>query len=57
MDKLRRFLYENNKKSPVLVPRLINDMVTRHVIPLSNMTSLVECLKISARIMHEAISL
>lgn len=31
MEKIRRFLYENNKRSPVLVPRLIRDMVTRYV--------------------------
>ncbi|XP_068303052.1 uncharacterized protein [Pyrus communis] len=32
MEKIRRFLYENNKKSPVLVPRLIRDIVTRRVL-------------------------
>ncbi|GMH01191.1 hypothetical protein Nepgr_003030 [Nepenthes gracilis] len=31
MEKIRRFLYENNKKSPVLVPRVMQDMVTRMV--------------------------
>ncbi|KAG8638730.1 uncharacterized protein slr0889 [Manihot esculenta] len=32
MERIRRFLYENNKKSPVLVPRLLKDMVTRRVL-------------------------
>lgn len=32
MDKIRRFLYENNKKSPVLVPRVIQDKVSRRVL-------------------------
>lgn len=31
MEKIRRFLYENNKKTPVLVPRVIRDMVSRYV--------------------------
>lgn len=31
MEKLRRFLYENNKKTPVLVPRVVRDLVTRFV--------------------------
>lgn len=31
MEKIRRFLYENNKKS-VLVPRLMRDIVTRYVL-------------------------
>lgn len=30
MEKIRRFLYENNKKTPVLVPRVIRDMVGRY---------------------------
>ncbi|XP_059444199.1 uncharacterized protein LOC132176091 isoform X2 [Corylus avellana] len=29
MEKIRHFLYENNKKAPVLVPRVIRDMVGR----------------------------
>ncbi|KAJ9163855.1 hypothetical protein P3X46_023483 [Hevea brasiliensis] len=32
MERIRRFLYENNKKSPVLVPRVLKDMVTRRVL-------------------------
>ncbi|XP_024027078.1 uncharacterized protein LOC21390335 [Morus notabilis] len=32
MEKLRRFLYENNKKTPVLVPRVVRDLVTRRVL-------------------------
>ncbi|GAB2269718.1 hypothetical protein Dimus_004640 [Dionaea muscipula] len=32
MEKIRHFLHENNKKSPVLVPRVIRDMVTRRVL-------------------------
>ncbi|KHN14080.1 Hypothetical protein glysoja_033307 [Glycine soja] len=31
MQRIRKFLYENNKKSPVLVPRVIHDMVTRYI--------------------------
>lgn len=31
MDRIRRFLYENNKKSPVMVPRVIQ-VVTRRVL-------------------------
>lgn len=29
MDRIRHFLYENNKKSPFLVPRVMKDMVSR----------------------------
>ncbi|KAL9228423.1 hypothetical protein vseg_004008 [Gypsophila vaccaria] len=29
MDKIRRFLYENNKKSPVIVPRVMRDLISR----------------------------
>ncbi|XP_014505608.1 uncharacterized protein LOC106765480 [Vigna radiata var. radiata] len=32
MERIRKFLYENNKKTPVLVPRVIRDMVTRRVL-------------------------
>ncbi|KAI8543910.1 hypothetical protein RHMOL_Rhmol08G0254800 [Rhododendron molle] len=32
MERIRRFLYENNKKAPVKVPRVIRDMVTRRVL-------------------------
>ncbi|XP_027917269.1 uncharacterized protein LOC114176426 [Vigna unguiculata] len=32
MARIRKFLYENNKKTPVLVPRVIRDMVTRRVL-------------------------
>ncbi|KAL5543979.1 hypothetical protein UlMin_007763 [Ulmus minor] len=32
MEKIRHFLYENNKKSPVLVPRVVRDLVTRRVL-------------------------
>ena len=37
MERIRRFLYENNKKTPVLVPRVLQDLVTRqvHVVYLS----------------------
>lgn len=31
MERIRCFLYENNKKSPVLVPRVLRDMVTKLV--------------------------
>lgn len=29
MEKIRHFLYENNKKSPVIVPRVLRDTVTK----------------------------
>lgn len=29
MDRIRHFLYVNNKKSPVLVPRVMRNLVTR----------------------------
>ncbi|XP_062116029.1 uncharacterized protein LOC133830127 isoform X2 [Humulus lupulus] len=32
MEKIRRFLYESNKKTPVVVPRVLKDMVTRMVL-------------------------
>lgn len=32
MARIRHFLYQNNKKSPVRVPRVIRDMVTRRVL-------------------------
>ncbi|XP_062116033.1 uncharacterized protein LOC133830128 [Humulus lupulus] len=32
MEKIRRFLYESNKKTPVSVPRVVKDMVTRTVL-------------------------
>ncbi|KAK4368870.1 hypothetical protein RND71_012662 [Anisodus tanguticus] len=32
MNRIRRFLYENSKKSPVMVPRVIRDIVTRRVL-------------------------
>ncbi|KAL9235572.1 hypothetical protein vseg_010320 [Gypsophila vaccaria] len=32
MDKIRRFLYENNKKSPVIVPRVMKDLVSRRAL-------------------------
>lgn len=32
MDRIRCFLYENNKKSPVHVPRVIRGLVTRRVL-------------------------
>ncbi|KAM7272839.1 hypothetical protein ACFE04_027503 [Oxalis oulophora] len=37
MEKIRHFLYENNKKSPVAVPRVIRDMVTRRVLVMEYM--------------------
>ncbi|KAJ4837614.1 hypothetical protein Tsubulata_044299 [Turnera subulata] len=32
MERIRRFLYENNKKSPVMVPRVLRDLVSRRVL-------------------------
>ncbi|KAK9278702.1 hypothetical protein L1049_028277 [Liquidambar formosana] len=37
MERIRRFLYEKNKKSPVLVPRVMRDMVTRRVLVMEYM--------------------
>ncbi|MBA0790103.1 hypothetical protein Gohar_014770 [Gossypium harknessii] len=31
MERIRRFLYENNKKTPVLVPRVLQGLATRQV--------------------------
>jgi aarF domain-containing kinase len=33
MERIRQFLYENNKASPVIVPRVLKDMVSRYVCP------------------------
>jgi hypothetical protein len=30
MEKIRKFLYKINRRAPVLVPRVIRDMVTRY---------------------------
>ncbi|XP_021908897.1 uncharacterized aarF domain-containing protein kinase 1-like isoform X3 [Carica papaya] len=32
MERIRHFLYENNKKSPVMVPRVVPNLVTRRVL-------------------------
>ncbi|KAL0645908.1 hypothetical protein Bca4012_044199 [Brassica carinata] len=32
MERIRHFLYENNKKSPVIVPRALRDTVTKKVL-------------------------
>ncbi|XP_030542145.1 uncharacterized protein slr0889 [Rhodamnia argentea] len=32
MERIRRFLLENNKRSPVLVPRVVRNLVTRRVL-------------------------
>ncbi|CAA7037290.1 unnamed protein product [Microthlaspi erraticum] len=32
MEKIRRFLYDNNRKSPVLIPRVLPNLVTRRVL-------------------------
>ncbi|WRX17765.1 hypothetical protein QQP08_010252 [Theobroma cacao] len=32
MERIRHFLYKNNKKSPVLIPRALQDLVTRRVL-------------------------
>lgn len=37
MERIRRFLYKNNKKSSVLVPRVIQDLVTRRVLVMEYM--------------------
>ncbi|CAN1251539.1 Protein ACTIVITY OF BC1 COMPLEX KINASE 8, chloroplastic [Linum perenne] len=37
MHRIRSFLYGNSKKSPVLVPRVIKDMVTRRVLVMEYM--------------------
>jgi hypothetical protein len=38
MERIRQFLYENNKTSPVLVPRVLKDMVSRYVCPTTFIT-------------------
>ena len=35
MERIRKFLYESNKKTPVLVPRVIRNMVTRYMMQFS----------------------
>ncbi|KAE9602675.1 putative cadmium-transporting ATPase [Lupinus albus] len=37
MERIRKFLYENNKRAPVLVPRVIRNMVTRRVLVMEYM--------------------
>ncbi|CAI9757363.1 unnamed protein product [Fraxinus pennsylvanica] len=37
MERIRRFLYKNNKKASVLVPRVIQDLVTRRVLVMEYM--------------------
>ncbi|XP_027334203.1 uncharacterized protein LOC113848951 isoform X2 [Abrus precatorius] len=32
MERIRKFLYENNKRTPVMVPRVMRDMVSRRVL-------------------------
>ncbi|XP_028082855.1 probable protein kinase UbiB isoform X5 [Camellia sinensis] len=32
MERIKRFMLENNKKAPVMVPRVMRDMVTRRVL-------------------------
>ncbi|KAJ7956094.1 Protein kinase superfamily protein [Quillaja saponaria] len=32
MERIRKFLYGNNKRTPVMVPRVIRDMVTRRIL-------------------------
>ncbi|KAL6584275.1 hypothetical protein OROMI_003564 [Orobanche minor] len=34
MEKIRLFLSENNRKTPVLVPRVIRNMLTRRVLAM-----------------------
>ncbi|XAR50297.1 Cadmium-transporting ATPase [Bertholletia excelsa] len=36
MGRIRQFLHKNNKKSPVTVPRVIKDMVTRRVLVMKH---------------------
>ncbi|CAL0306760.1 unnamed protein product [Lupinus luteus] len=37
MERIRKFLYENNKRAPVLVPRVIRNMVARRVLVMEYM--------------------
>ncbi|KAJ6375420.1 hypothetical protein OIU77_000410 [Salix suchowensis] len=37
MERIRQFLYENNKTSPVLVPRVLKDMVSRRAFVMEYM--------------------
>ncbi|XP_028082853.1 uncharacterized aarF domain-containing protein kinase 1-like isoform X3 [Camellia sinensis] len=32
MERIKRFMLENNKKAPVMVPRVMRDMVTRNIL-------------------------
>ena len=48
MERIRQFLYKNNKTSPVLVPRVLKDMVSRYVCPTTFITCfdpLVACIR------------
>ncbi|CAB79391.1 putative protein [Arabidopsis thaliana] len=40
MEKIRRFLYDNNRKSPVLVPRVFPNLVTRKVLVMEFMNGI-----------------
>ncbi|KAG7546283.1 Protein kinase domain [Arabidopsis suecica] len=40
MKKIRRFLYDNNRKSPVLVPRVLPNLVTRKVLVMDYMNGI-----------------
>ncbi|XP_057416631.1 protein ACTIVITY OF BC1 COMPLEX KINASE 8, chloroplastic-like [Lotus japonicus] len=37
MARIRKFLYEHNRRTPVLVPRVIRDMVTRRILVMEYM--------------------
>lgn len=49
MEKIRTFLYKINRRAPVLVPRVIRDMVTRYsanhlTYSVDNINNVLECL-------------
>jgi len=49
MEKIRKFLYKINRRAPVLVPRVIRDMVTRYsahhlTYSVDNINNVLECL-------------
>ncbi|XVF08758.1 hypothetical protein REPUB_Repub07fG0030500 [Reevesia pubescens] len=55
MERIRRFLYENNKKTPVLVPRVLQDLVTRRVLVMEYMDG-IPILKLGAEMTKRGIN-
>ncbi|KAM7475712.1 hypothetical protein LguiB_022955 [Lonicera macranthoides] len=55
MERIQRFLHGNNKKAPVLVPRVIGDMVTRRVLVMEYIDG-VSILKLEDEILRRGIN-